>query len=294
VVAGDGVALSCDMSVEEVHFRRAWLAPEEIGFRAATAALSDLAAVAARPIGVLASLAAPDADAGEFAVGVMAGVRRAAERVGAALLGGDLTRSPGPLALDVTVVGEAPRPVLRSGALPGDEVWVTGELGGAAVCVARLLDGQEPPPDARERFAEPAARVREARWLAERGIPTALLDISDGLGGDAAHLAAASGVAVLLAPVLIPLHPAVRRHTRSPRRRLALAVGGGEDYELCFTAPPGAVEPVRAAFHGTFGVALYCVGRVAAGDGVWWVDAEGHRTPLGIGGFRHFQRERPT
>ncbi|HLL81306.1 MAG TPA: AIR synthase related protein, partial [Longimicrobium sp.] len=96
VVAGEGIVLSSDLSVEEVHFRRDWLGPEGIGYRAAAAALSDLAAMAARPIGVLGSLAVPARDAGDYAVAVMEGVRRAAESVGAVLLGGDLTRSPGP------------------------------------------------------------------------------------------------------------------------------------------------------------------------------------------------------
>jgi thiamine-monophosphate kinase len=291
VVAGEGIALSSDLSVEEVHFRRDWLSPELIGFRAAAAALSDLAAVAARPIGVMASVAVAEEDAGPFVVAVMGGVRRAADSVGAALLGGDLTRSPGPLMIDITVVGEAARPVLRSGAHHGDEVWVTGELGGAAACVSRLLEGRRAPRDAWARFAEPRARVREARWLAERGLPTAMLDLSDGLAGDAAHLAAASKVAVLLVPELIPVHPAAAR-ARSRRAALAMALGGGEDYELCFTAAPGTVEAMRRDFEQCFELPLRCVGRVGHGDGVWWVDPEGHRTPMDSRGFGHFHDPR--
>ena len=286
VVAGNGIALSSDMSVEGVHFRREWLAPREIGWRAAAAALSDLAAVAARPIGILVSLAAPEADAGEFAVQVMEGCREAAEYAGGALLGGDLTRSPGPFVIDVTVVGEAPRPVLRSGARHGDEVWVTGELGGAAACVQALMRGEKPDPAARERFAHPVPRVREALWLLGRGLPAAMVDVSDGLAGDAAHLAAASCVAVLLSPELLPVHPAARERSRAATLRRAL--GGGEDYELCFTAPVGAVEPHVAAFERAFNLRLSCVGRLGGGDGVWFVDAEGHRTATGIDGWQHF------
>ena len=291
VVAGDGIALSTDMSVEGVHFRRDWLAPEEIGWRAAAAALSDLAAVAARPIGILVSLAAPAGDAGEFAAAVMAGCRAAAEEAGGALLGGDLTRSPGPLVVDVTVVGEAPRPVLRSGARPGHEVWVTGELGGSAACVEALLAGHAPHAAARERFAHPVPRVREAQWLQAHGIPTAMVDLSDGLVGDAAHLAAASGVAVLLVPELIPVHPAARERSRN--RSLRRALGGGEDYELCFTAPIGAVVPHVDAFTREFEVRLSCVGRLGGGDGVWFVDAEGHRRPTGVEAWQHFGRGEP-
>lgn len=286
VVAGDGIALSTDMSVEGVHFRREWLAPEEIGWRAAAAALSDLAAVAARPIGILVSLAAPPDGGGDYAERVMAGCREAVESVGGALLGGDLTRSPGPLVIDVTVVGEAPRPVLRSGARAGQELWVTGELGGSAAAVEALLAGREPDPAARERFARPRPRVREAQWLHARNIPTAMVDLSDGLAGDAAHLSAASGVAMLLVPELIPIHPAARE--RSKIRSLRRALGGGEDYELCFAAPVGAVGPFHTAFERAFEVRLTCVGRAGGGDGVWFVDAEGHRRPTGIVGWQHF------
>ncbi|HEU4559761.1 MAG TPA: thiamine-phosphate kinase, partial [Longimicrobium sp.] len=222
VIAGDGIALSSDMAMEGVHFRRDWLSFREIGGRAAAAALSDLAAVAARPIGILISLAVPGADAGQHAVEVMEGVRRVASDAGAALLGGDLTRSPGPLAIDVTVVGEAPHPVLRTGAAFGDEVWVTGELGGSGLFVEQMLAGVRPSRRARERYAAPVPRIPEARWLAERGLAHAMIDLSDGLAGDAAHLSAANGVAILLSPELIPIHPAVLRYADTPEhaRRL--------------------------------------------------------------------------
>ncbi|HYW08605.1 MAG TPA: thiamine-phosphate kinase, partial [Longimicrobium sp.] len=239
VVTGDGIALSVDMSVEGVHFRRDWLKPAEIGWRATAAALSDLAAVAARPIGVLASLSVPEADAGSFALRVMEGVSAAVSQVGGVLLGGDLTRSPGPLVVDVVAVGQCSSPVLRSGARPGDEVWVTGELGGSGSFVASRLAGRRAPAGARDRFARPVPRTREALRLRELGIPTAMLDISDGIAGDAAHIAAASGVAVWIDTPLLPVHPSAN---------VDLALTGGEDYELCFTAAPGAVDEVGAEF----------------------------------------------
>ena len=291
VIPGDGIALSADMSVEGVHFRRDWLSFREIGGRAAAAALSDLAAMAARPIGILVSLAVPREDAGEPAVEVMEGVRRVAGDVGAALLGGDLTRSPGPMAIDVTVVGEAPHPVLRTGASYGDEVWVTGELGGSGLFVEQMLAGARPSRRARERYAAPVPRIAEARWLAQRGLARAMIDLSDGLAGDAAHLSAANGVAILLSPEMIPIHPAVRRHAGTRENALRLAIAGGEDYELCFTASTGQVEPHVDAFQAAFGTRLTCVGRVSGGDGVWWTDAEGHRQPLGVHGYQHFGEE---
>jgi thiamine-monophosphate kinase len=288
VVLGRGIALSSDMSVEGTHFRREWFSPFDVGGRAATAALSDLAAMAARPIGVLVSLAIRPEDAGDYAASLMAGVRAAAERVGGVLLGGDLARTTGPLVVDVTVVGEAAAPVLRSGARPGDELWVTGELGAAAAAVAGLLRGEAPHPDALERLRHPVARVAEALWLRERGLATAMIDLSDGLAGDAAHLAAASGVRVVLDPDAVPVHPAVRAGGAGHDEALRLAASGGEDYELCLAAPPGRLGPLRAQFEAELGVGLTRVGRVEEGAGTFWQRAGGERRPAGAGGFQHF------
>jgi thiamine-monophosphate kinase len=288
VVLGSGIALSSDMSVENVHFRRDWLAPEEIGYRAAAAALSDLAAMAARPVGVLVSLGLPASDVGGTAQRVMAGVCDAAERVGAVLLGGDVARIEGPLVIDVVVVGECPEPVLRSGARPDDEVWVTGELGGSAAAVARWLRGHDPEPDARRRFAAPEPRTGPARWLHERAGLHAMSDLSDGLAGDLAHIAAASQVAVVIDPAALPVHPAVRRLVTTVEEVFRLAAGGGEDYELAFTAPAGSIAPLREAFHREFRIALTRVGHVETGRGVHLESATVARQPLSIGGFQHF------
>lgn len=294
VVVGDGIALSVDMSVEGIHFRRDWLSEHEIGCRAASAALSDLAAMAARPIGVLVALAVPEADAGEPAVRLMGGVREAAARVGAVVLGGDLTRSSGPVVLDIAVIGECPVPVLRSGAEPGDEVWVTGELGAAAVTIARLLRGEMPHSAAWPQFACPLPRVPEALWLRERELPKAMIDLSDGLAGDAAHLAAASDVAVLLERAAIPVHEAVLADTATREDALRYALAGGEDYELCFVAAPGSLEPHVDAFEAEFGTRLTRVGRIEAGQGVgvFWRGKDRAAEPLGLAGFQHFDEPR--
>lgn len=278
VLSAGKLAVSADLSVEGIHFRRAWLAPEEIGWRAAAAAISDLAAMAASPLGVLVSVAAAPADAGDFAAGVMAGVRDAARQVGATLLGGDTTRSPGPLVLDVMVLGEAESPVLRAGADPGDELWVTGALGGAAAAVHALVRDRQPDPACRRPFARPEPRIFEALWLAERGLARAMLDLSDGIGGDAAHLAAASGVAVVLAPDRLPRHPCASDEQ---------ALGGGEDFELLFAARPGSVDAHVAEFRARWGLPLTRVGRVEAGEGVW-TERGGARTLLAGVGFQHF------
>jgi thiamine-monophosphate kinase len=283
VVDGDGIALTVDMSVEDVHFRRQWLEPAEIGYRAAAAAISDLAAMAARPVGVLASVALGPGDEGGSGPTVMEGVVAAATASGAVLLGGDLTRSPGPLVVDIVAVGEAPQPVLRSGARVGDDVWVTGTLGAAAAAVAAWLDGREPSAAARAAFARPVPRIREALWLGERGLATAMVDLSDGIAGDAGHIAAASGVRLVIRGGALPVAPAAAA-TPDPLR---LAAAGGEDYELCFTAPPGTVALVAAEFERHFGVRLARVGHVEEGSDAVVLDRNGRA--LELEGFQHWR-----
>ena len=286
VVHGAGIAISVDLSVEDVHFRRDWLEAEEIGWRAAAAALSDLAAVAAAPVGVLVSLALPPAD--DSGNRVMAGLSEAAARHGALLLGGDLSRSPGPLVIDVVAVGRTGAPVLRSGVLPGDEIWVTGRLGGAAAAVAAWRAGRAPDPPARAAFARPNARISEARWLAEHGGLHALIDLSDGLAGDAAHLASASGVRIVLDLADVPVHESAGQ-AGTAGDALALALGGGEDYELCFAVASGTGDALAPGFLRTFGLELTRVGRAVPGEGLFARErADAEPRPLGMGGFSHF------
>lgn len=288
VVSGSGLCISVDMSVEDVHFRRDWLQPDQIGYRAVMAALSDLAAMAAMPVGVLVALACPqDADEESFVASVMRGAGEACSDVGAALLGGDITRIPGPAVIDVVVIGNTDRPALRRGARPGDEIWVTGRLGAAAAAVRDWNAGYAPDPNALRAFARPVARVAEARWLAGRGLVNALIDLSDGLAGDAGHIAAASGVQIVLEAARIPVHSAVHAAAADADDALALALHGGDDYELCFAAPPGLVEAAAAAFSLDFGIPLTRVGTVHAGSGTLLRAADGDIRPV-AGGYDHF------
>ncbi len=286
-----GIALSSDLSVEGVHFRRDWLSAKEIGYRAAAVALSDLAAVAARPIGVLVSLGCTDADVPEAADLIMEGVTEALRACGAALLGGDVTRSPASLVIDVTVVGHAATPVLRSGARVGDSLWVTGRLGAAGAAVRMLQRGRVPGDDARHAYAHPVPRIAEARWLAGHGVLSSLIDVSDGLLGDAAHIAAASGVAVLIEQGAVPLHPAARR-VRGSSVQLDLALSGGDDYELCFTSPAGAIEKIQEQFEAMFAVPLSRVGQVFEGNGVKLRRETGVVDDVAGGGYQHFEENR--
>ncbi|MFO7587294.1 MAG: thiamine-phosphate kinase [Gemmatimonadota bacterium] len=285
--AGERLVLSCDLSIEGVHFRREWLSWEAIGWRAAASALSDLAAMGARPLGALLALAiAPELDAA-VSDALARGVGDCLRRFGAPLLGGDLARSPGPAFLDVVVAGAAARPIRRGGAGAGDELWVTGRLGGAAAAAAALGAGLEPDPRALRSFERPSPRLPEIAWLAPRAEITAAIDLSDGLAGDAGHVAAASGARVVLDVDAIPLHPVLEEW---PDREAAvrLAVSGGEDYELLLAAAPGAIEAVAAAFASRLGIPLTRLGRVEDGEGVAWVDGKGAPVRSPFRGFDHF------
>lgn len=260
---GERLAVSLDASVDGVHFRRAWLTPHEIGYRAAAAALSDLAAAAAEPMAVLTTLALPP-DLDDAALDAIAdGLGEATGDAGAVIVGGDLTRAER-LMIDVCVIGRAPAPLHRAGARPGDLLVVTGALGGPRAALEAWLAGREPDPAARARFAHPAARHAAARYLAARGA-RAMIDISDGLAADCAHLAAASGVAVRLDALALPVLPAARAAAEAAGvAPWSFAAGSGEEYELLAAVPPAMAQELLA---GT-PVPLTVIGACEAGAGV--------------------------
>lgn len=281
IPAGEGtLVVSTDVSVEEVHFRRTWLTLEEIGWRATASALSDIAAAAAAPAGVTIALTLPANTPDEDLLAIMRGVGEAASRSGCRVLGGDLSSGPS-LSLAVTVFGYAKSPISRATAQPGDGIWVTGHLGGARAALMAWRDGREPAPAARVAFARPQPRLAAARWLASQGA-TSMLDVSDGLGGDAEHIAAASRVALDIDLGKVPIHPSVHGEARRLDEPAALfAARGGEDYELLVTLPPSTdgtgCEPAA-------GVPLTRIGTVRAGSGVRCL-LDGRE--VAVAGFRH-------
>jgi thiamine-monophosphate kinase len=255
--AGERLATSVDTMVCGVHFPDDTF-PEDIGFRAVSVAVSDLAAMGARPLGMTIALTLPDADElwlHAFSQGLTAAV----SEYQIPLVGGDTTR--GPLAIAVQVLGALPPDLamLRSGARVGDELYVSGTLGDAAGGLACLNGEWQADIDATEyllqRFYRPRARV--ALGLQLLGHATAAIDISDGLLADAGHIAAASGVKLNIQPDLLPLSPALSSHP-SKDTILRWALTGGDDYELCFCLPAG-VRPPAGTTH---------IGRVTQGSGV--------------------------
>jgi len=274
---GEDLAVSIDTLVAGVHFP-ADSSPEQIGHRALAVNLSDLAAMGARPLWFTLALTLPEADEAWLA-GFSRGLAALARRHHVALVGGDTTR--GPLSITIQVHGCVPPGLAlrRDGARAGDDVWVSGHPGTAALGLRQLLAGGARDEAARV-FAEPAPRV--ALGLALRGLASAAIDVSDGLLADAGHIAARSAVAIVLERERLPFSPQLDS-LADRDDACALALGGGDDYELCFTAPPrhGAAIAGAAA---DLGLACTRIGRVLAGQGV---ECAGF-VPR-AGGYQHFR-----
>ncbi len=278
-VPGGATATSVDALIDGVHFRRAWSSPAQIGAKALAVALSDLAAMGAEPGEAYVVLGIPTDFDEDDCLELLDGMTGLARETGTTLAGGDVSRAPA-LTLALTVVGHADDPdalVTRSGARPGDALVVTGELGGAAAGLLQLEAGDVPvergPYGHRStgtsfvgRQLEPQPRLGEGRALAEAGA-TAMIDLSDGLGGDAGHVAAASGAGLRIGAALLPIQAGVEEvATAAGRDPLELAASGGEDYELLAALP---VERLAAATEATeeLGTPLTRIGEVVAGEG---------------------------
>lgn len=249
---GEQLVISTDAAVEGIHFRRDWMSLHEIGYRATAAALSDLAAMAAAPLGVLVAFTTR-ADSSQQLLEVADGIGAAVRDAGTVVAGGNVSAGPS-LSITTTVIGSAFAPLTRTGARVGDAVYVTGRLGGPAATTRALNSGADPRPDHRTRFAAPAPRIREARWLAVRGA-SAAIDISDGLSRDAEHLAVASNVSLQIDAERVPTLDGATSDD---------ALGGGEEYELLVTA---SAHFDAAAFVSAFAIPLTCIGSVVAPSG---------------------------
>lgn len=269
-----GQAVSTDTMVEGTHFDD-HLSASDVGYKAIAVSVSDVVAMGGHPEWALLALTLPrEIDPADFVDGLARGVHHACETFGVRLVGGDVTGGRGPRVVTSVVGGPCPAPVTRAGARPGDDLWVSGTPGLAG---AGWM-WREAPDAALQALRRPTPRLGFADALAE--LATAAMDLSDGLSADLPRLAAASGVAIHLDLDELPVADALAPYPPDEVRRAQL--GGGDDYELLFTAPPTARDALRRRA-ADVGVRITRVGRVSPGSGV--TTSAG---PLARGGFAHF------
>jgi thiamine-monophosphate kinase len=258
---GNDILVTTDFTLEGIHFRRDWHSPESVGHRCLTRGLSDIAAMGGEPVAAFLSLALsrdlPQSWVGRFARSLIS----LAEKFGVTLAGGDTAESPDGIVADIIVLGSVPngKAVLRSGTRPGDRIYVSGELGGSAAAVVQMRARPERKlkPGEYQRHFFPEPRIELGRILREKGLVTAMIDLSDGLSTDLAHICEESGVGAEIIAESIP-----RAVVGKPGREvdLRLALHGGEDYELLFTVPRGRRVPT-----GIAGVPITEVGHIRSG-----------------------------
>ena len=277
--------LTCDWFLEGTHFLRPKHPPDAIGWKCLARAISDIAAMGGQPACFLLSLALPDQLAGRWLADFLRGLRRASRATACALAGGDTTRSER-LLISVAVLGEvAPgEAVLRSGARPGDLLYTSGTLGEAELALDQLPRreklGRTANPALRKHLY-PQPRLALGRWLAEKRLASAMMDLSDGLSSDLPRLCAASGVGATIDSNSLPISPLTGRS-----RALRLALHGGDDYELLFTVRPGKATLLPPRFHG---VQLTRIGKITRARKILLQDSYGGSTPLGPGGWDPFR-----
>jgi thiamine-monophosphate kinase len=274
---GEDLLFSIDTVVAGTHFP-ASMAPADIGYRALAVNLSDLAAMGARPLWFTLALTLPGSDEAWLAA-FSEGLLGLARREGIVLVGGDTTR--GPLSITIQVHGAVPRgsALRRDGARPGDEVWVSGWPGLAALGLRAMLAGYSGSEPAHRAFLAPEPRLALGRAL--RGVASAAIDVSDGLLADAGHIAERSGVRLVLDAAALPLASALT-DAMDHDAAVSLCLGGGDDYELCFCAAPRQAAAIREL---AARLSLPCtrIGHVEAGTGVSCLGA-----PPVVAGYQHF------
>lgn len=286
LVAGSDSLITTDFTLEGIHFRQDWHPAESVGHRCLARGMSDIAAMGGQPVAVFLSLALPRNLPQSWVRRFTSSLVGLAEMYGATLAGGDTAESPDGILADIIVVGTVPKgkAILRSGARPGDRVFVSGELGGSAAAVLqmRAQPRRKPNPQEYARHFYPEPRIEMGRILREKGLATAMIDTSDGLSTDLAHICEESGVGAELDAARIP-----RARVGKPAREVDfdLALHGGEDYELLFTAPARKNIPSQVG-----GVALTQIGRIMRGRQIFVRNANGVAYELTPSGWEHFRK----
>ena len=276
---------STDMLLEGVHFLRTAASPEDIGWKSLAVNLSDIAAMGGVPIATFLSIALPKDAQGEWAERFVAGYAQISKQYGVPLLGGDTTSSLRDIAINVGVMGKcsAGKALCRDGAKVGDTVFVSGPLGDSAGGLQVILKGVERCAEESilvERHKRPAPRIQEGKALRETGLVGAMMDISDGIASDLRHILKASGVGAEIDLATLPiseeLAAACQKHGWDAYE---LAAGGGEDFELLFTAPAEIANMVNFP--------IYPIGRIVTGSELSWLH-EGSKSDFDTTGYKHF------
>jgi thiamine-monophosphate kinase len=282
--------VTTDFSLEGIHFRRDWHSPESVGHRCLARGLSDIAAMGGEPVAAFLSLALPRDVPQSWVNRFSRSLISLAEKYGVTIAGGDTAESPAGILADIVLVGTVPkgRAVLRSHARPGDLIYVSGELGGSAAAISKMrkdarkklsrkLNPKEYP---RHFFPEP--RVELGRILREKGLASAMIDTSDGLSTDLAHICEESGVGAEIQSEAVP-RAGVGKASREVD--LEFALHGGEDYELLFTAARGKRIPSRLA-----GVPITHIGQITRQRQILLMNQRGVGIELEPQGWEHFRK----
>jgi thiamine-monophosphate kinase len=284
-----------DLLVEDVHFRRRWAEPADIGWKSIAVNLSDIAAMGGRPRWALVALACPEGTSGAEIEAFYEGALALARAHDVTIVGGDTSASPAGWIVNVTLLGDAVQPRLRSTAGAGDAVAVTGALGRSAAGLAVLERGSAPGGVGAAHLAEvtaahlrPRPRVREGEWLAAAGGVTAMMDVSDGLGIDLPRLLAESGAGARVDVDRLPIDAATQAVAAAlGADPTAWATGGGEDYELLLTCDSATLEQLQRGLAEACGTRLTPIGEISAGARlVRWL-ARGQEVTVARG-FEHF------
>ena len=294
---GAALLATTDLLLEDVHFRRRWAEPADIGWKAMAVNVSDVAAMGGTPRWALVALACPEAtDTGEIEA-FYEGALALCDAHGVVIVGGDTSASPAGWTVNVTLLGETIAPILRSTARPGDVIAVTGTLGRAAAGLGVLEREAAPAGVSASLLAEvtgahlrPRPRVAEGQWLARAGGVTAMMDLSDGLATDLTRLLIESAAAATIHVERLPVAAATRAVAAALEHDLlAWATGGGEDYELLVTCAAGDFERLRTGLVEASGATLTAVGEIGGGRGLRWLDGQGREVAVAAG-FEHFSR----
>ena len=278
--------VTTDFSLEGVHFRRDWHSPESVGHRCLARGLSDIAAMGGEPLAAFLSLALPRGLPQSWVDRFAGGLLALAEKYAVILAGGDTAQSPNGILADIVVLGTVPKgkALLRSGARPGDRIYVSGELGGSAATLRQMQKNPRRKLNPRDypRHFFPEPRIELGRILREKDLASAMIDTSDGLSTDLSHICQESGVGAELQAEAIP-----RASVGKPAREVDLqfALHGGEDYELLFTAPRGQRVPSRIA-----GIPITHIGQITRQQKIFLRNLGGGGDELVPRGWEHFRR----